>query len=165
MSDKRAVPYQRGKALADEFGIAFFETSAKNNTNVDEVRGGHHWADGGGGRPAFPSLLCRWRRAPRCAALGTRRCLLGADAAAGKRSRQGRAVTLCGPVLMRWTWMLSPRSPLAPQVFTAIAKQVIQRLEEADAQHLQAAAAHQQATVSLGNPADGGAGRKSGGCC
>ena len=34
---KRAVPYSRGQALADEFGIRFFETSAKNNVNVDEV--------------------------------------------------------------------------------------------------------------------------------
>ena len=35
---KRAVPYSKGQALADEFGIQFFETSAKNNVNVDEVR-------------------------------------------------------------------------------------------------------------------------------
>lgn len=34
---KRAVPYSRGQALADEFHMQFFETSAKNNTNVDEV--------------------------------------------------------------------------------------------------------------------------------
>eukprot|EP00884_Botryococcus_braunii_P006382 jgi/Botrbrau1/15745/Bobra.4_1s0113.1 len=34
---KRAVPYSKGQALADEFGIQFFETSAKNNVNVDEV--------------------------------------------------------------------------------------------------------------------------------
>lgn len=34
---KRAVPYSRGQALADEFRMQFFETSAKNNTNVDEV--------------------------------------------------------------------------------------------------------------------------------
>ena len=31
---KRAVPTSRGKALADEFGIPFFETSAKSNINV-----------------------------------------------------------------------------------------------------------------------------------
>ena len=35
---KRAVPYSKGQALADEFGIQFFETSAKSNVNVDEVR-------------------------------------------------------------------------------------------------------------------------------
>lgn len=35
---RRAVPYSKGQALADEFGIQFFETSAKNNVNVDEVR-------------------------------------------------------------------------------------------------------------------------------
>ncbi|PSC76058.1 Rab8 -family small GTPase [Micractinium conductrix] len=34
---KRAVPYSRGQALADEFRMQFFETSAKANTNVDEV--------------------------------------------------------------------------------------------------------------------------------
>lgn len=34
---KRAVPYSRGQALADEFKMAFFETSAKANTNVDET--------------------------------------------------------------------------------------------------------------------------------
>lgn len=34
---KRAVPYSRGQALADEFRLQFFETSAKNNTNVEEV--------------------------------------------------------------------------------------------------------------------------------
>lgn len=34
---KRAVAYSRGQALADEFRMQFFETSAKNNTNVDEV--------------------------------------------------------------------------------------------------------------------------------
>lgn len=34
---KRAVPYSRGQALADEFKMQFFETSAKANTNVDET--------------------------------------------------------------------------------------------------------------------------------
>jgi hypothetical protein len=34
---KRAVAYSRGQALADEFKMQFFETSAKSNTNVDEV--------------------------------------------------------------------------------------------------------------------------------
>jgi Ras-related protein Rab-8A len=34
---KRAVPYNRGKALADEYRIPFFETSAKNGTHVDQV--------------------------------------------------------------------------------------------------------------------------------
>ena len=36
---KRRVPYSQGQALADEFGIQFFETSAKNNIKVDEVCG------------------------------------------------------------------------------------------------------------------------------
>ena len=35
---KRAVPFSKGQALADELGIPFFETSAKNNINVTEVR-------------------------------------------------------------------------------------------------------------------------------
>ena len=35
---KRVVPYSKGQALADEFGIQFFETSAKSNLKVDEVR-------------------------------------------------------------------------------------------------------------------------------
>ncbi|XP_047330413.1 ras-related protein RABE1c-like isoform X2 [Impatiens glandulifera] len=34
---KRAVPTARGQALADEYGIKFFETSAKTNLNVEEV--------------------------------------------------------------------------------------------------------------------------------
>ncbi|XP_047171672.1 ras-related protein RABE1a [Vigna umbellata] len=34
---KRAVPTSKGQALADEYGIKFFETSAKTNMNVDEV--------------------------------------------------------------------------------------------------------------------------------
>lgn len=36
--EKRAVPYSKGKALADEYGVHFFETSAKENINVEEVR-------------------------------------------------------------------------------------------------------------------------------
>jgi len=35
--DKRAVSYSKGKALADEYGIQFFETSAKDNVHVEEV--------------------------------------------------------------------------------------------------------------------------------
>jgi Ras-related protein Rab-8A len=34
---KRAVPTAKGQALADEFGIKFFETSAKTNMNVEDV--------------------------------------------------------------------------------------------------------------------------------
>eukprot|EP00850_Spirogloea_muscicola_P005608 SM000026S08857 [mRNA] locus=s26:143430:144733:+ [translate_table: standard] len=34
---KRAVPTARGQALADEFGIKFYETSAKTNLNVENV--------------------------------------------------------------------------------------------------------------------------------
>lgn len=35
--EKRAVAFSKGKALADEFGFRFFETSAKDNLNVAEV--------------------------------------------------------------------------------------------------------------------------------
>ena len=38
---KRVVPYSKGQALADEFGIQFFETSAKSNLKVDEVSNIH----------------------------------------------------------------------------------------------------------------------------
>ncbi|ESQ40256.1 hypothetical protein EUTSA_v10014465mg [Eutrema salsugineum] len=34
---KRAVPTAKGQALADEYGIKFFETSAKTNLNVESV--------------------------------------------------------------------------------------------------------------------------------
>ncbi|KAL5230089.1 hypothetical protein ABZP36_028865 [Zizania latifolia] len=34
---KRAVPSAKGQALADEYGIKFFETSAKTNLNVEQV--------------------------------------------------------------------------------------------------------------------------------
>ncbi|KAK1266600.1 Ras-related protein RABE1c [Acorus gramineus] len=34
---KRAVPTSRGQMLADEYGIKFFETSAKTNFNVEQV--------------------------------------------------------------------------------------------------------------------------------
>ncbi|KAL7264997.1 hypothetical protein ACSBR1_002863 [Camellia fascicularis] len=34
---KRAVPTSWGQALADEYGIKFFETSAKTNLNVEQV--------------------------------------------------------------------------------------------------------------------------------
>lgn len=35
--ERRAVAYSRGQALANEYGIPFYETSAKDNVNVDEV--------------------------------------------------------------------------------------------------------------------------------
>ncbi|KHN33406.1 Ras-related protein RABE1c [Glycine soja] len=34
---KRVVPTSKGQALADEYGIKFFETSAKTDLNVEEV--------------------------------------------------------------------------------------------------------------------------------
>jgi hypothetical protein len=34
---ERRVSYERGKALADEYGWPFFETSAKENINVTEA--------------------------------------------------------------------------------------------------------------------------------
>ncbi|KAH3764060.1 Rab GTPase [Pelomyxa schiedti] len=37
MVDKKVVEYEKGKALADEYGIKILETSAKNSTNVEEA--------------------------------------------------------------------------------------------------------------------------------
>ncbi|OWM89314.1 hypothetical protein CDL15_Pgr024059 [Punica granatum] len=37
MESKRVVPASRGQALADEYGIKFFETSAKTNQNIEEA--------------------------------------------------------------------------------------------------------------------------------
>jgi len=37
MTSKRVIEFSAGKALADEYGIRFLETSAKNSTNVDEA--------------------------------------------------------------------------------------------------------------------------------
>jgi hypothetical protein len=36
---RRTVPISAGRALAKEFRIPFYETSAKDNINVDEVSG------------------------------------------------------------------------------------------------------------------------------
>ncbi|KAK8690597.1 hypothetical protein V6N13_074129 [Hibiscus sabdariffa] len=35
--DKKEVPYETAKAFADELGIPFMETSAKNATNVEQA--------------------------------------------------------------------------------------------------------------------------------
>ncbi|KAH0487368.1 MAG: hypothetical protein KVP17_001899 [Porospora cf. gigantea B] len=37
LGHQKTVSYEEGKALADEYGIKFMETSAKNNHNVDEA--------------------------------------------------------------------------------------------------------------------------------
>jgi len=37
MINEKAVETSRGQALAEEYGIKFFETSAKNNSNVVEA--------------------------------------------------------------------------------------------------------------------------------
>jgi len=36
-ADKRVITKARGQALADEFGIPFFETSAKSSVNVEDA--------------------------------------------------------------------------------------------------------------------------------
>jgi len=36
-TDKRAVPEEQGHELADELGIRFMETSAKNNEGVEDA--------------------------------------------------------------------------------------------------------------------------------
>ena len=37
MEDERVVSFERGKQLADQLGLEFFETSAKENINVKSV--------------------------------------------------------------------------------------------------------------------------------
>ena len=37
MEEDRVVTYERGKQLADQLGLEFFETSAKDNVNVKQV--------------------------------------------------------------------------------------------------------------------------------
>ena len=37
MLTEKAVDTARGQALADEYGMKFFETSAKNNINVEDA--------------------------------------------------------------------------------------------------------------------------------
>jgi len=37
VADKKVIDYERGKALAEEYGIKFLETSAKNSINVEEA--------------------------------------------------------------------------------------------------------------------------------
>lgn len=34
MEDERVISFERGKQLADQLGVEFFETSAKENINV-----------------------------------------------------------------------------------------------------------------------------------
>ena len=37
MEDERVISYERGKQLAEQLGIEFFETSAKENINVKVI--------------------------------------------------------------------------------------------------------------------------------
>ena len=37
MGEERVVSFERGKQLAEQLGLEFFETSAKDNTNVKQV--------------------------------------------------------------------------------------------------------------------------------
>ena len=62
---KRKVPYSKGQALADEFGIRFFETSAKTNSNVDDVRLDHN-------RGALPDNTPKLDSCATCLQLGLR---------------------------------------------------------------------------------------------
>lgn len=41
MEDERIISFERGKQLADQLGVEFFETSAKENVNV-KVRNHHN---------------------------------------------------------------------------------------------------------------------------
>jgi hypothetical protein len=38
MEDERVISFERGKQLADQLGVEFFETSAKENINVKVIR-------------------------------------------------------------------------------------------------------------------------------
>lgn len=38
MEDERVISFERGKQLADQLGVEFFETSAKENVNVKVSR-------------------------------------------------------------------------------------------------------------------------------
>lgn len=69
--NQRMVPFSKGQALANEFGIKFFETSAKSNTNVEEV-----------GR-------CSWARIS-----GAHAGMLGADDCTGGTSSSQHVVAL-----------------------------------------------------------------------
>lgn len=37
LNEKRQVPKEKGKQLADSYGIPFIETSAKNNENIEKL--------------------------------------------------------------------------------------------------------------------------------
>lgn len=48
MEDQRVISFERGRQLADQLGVEFFETSAKENVNVKVSRGPYkvsqdHW--------------------------------------------------------------------------------------------------------------------------
>jgi hypothetical protein len=112
--EKRAVAYAKGKALADEYGIRFFETSAKNNSNVEEVR-----VRGGWGRV--------WRVSVSGGSTVSRAwswCECWPDA--------GNNSACCST-----TTAPHPHTSIHAQVFGAIAKDVVQRLqqEQADTAH------------------------------
>jgi Ras-related protein Rab-8A len=37
LNDLRVVEYSKGLRVANQFGLEFFETSAKDNTNINEI--------------------------------------------------------------------------------------------------------------------------------
>ncbi len=37
LNDLRVVEYSKGLRVANQFGLEFFETSAKDNTNISEI--------------------------------------------------------------------------------------------------------------------------------
>lgn len=43
MEDERVISFERGKQLADQLGVEFFETSAKENINVKVRNLQRHW--------------------------------------------------------------------------------------------------------------------------
>ena len=75
---KRAIPYAVGKALADEYNIQFFETSAKENRNVEEAS----WFI-----PPYLANLCFWPSFPVAISLGILRNRAWCDLSAPGRAK------------------------------------------------------------------------------
>jgi Ras family len=134
---KRAVPFSRGQALANEFGIKFFETSAKSNINVEEVRMQTH------------STLARIR----CFA-----CFLHRAACHCYMSGLGEADVHQAACFNR-AFHSSRFVPM--QVFQSISKDIMQRLASTQDQP---SAGGQANTLRVGDKPGGTAGKKAA-CC
>lgn len=159
--EKRVVSYRAGQELAAEYGIQFFETSAKDNVNVEEVGTGVHYA----GRVGPASTAAR-----REAAGGAEGAEWVGEEAVARRARGGADLVWTGVSTGRHLYGLSEAHALtrapsfaAVQVFAAVAKEVVQRLtKEQEAQ----VEAQQPAPVNVAGGMDGdGSRQRRGGCC